>query len=122
MQVKGIHHCSVLVANTKRALEFYRGVLGLKIDNSRPDLGYPGAWLETGDQQIHLLELKNEGAGYHDEHGGRDRHIALMIDKLDSLRRALEKEGIDYTMSRSGRQALFCRDPDGNALEFIASM
>ena len=45
-----------------------------------------------------------------------------MVDKLDPLRWALEKEGIDYTMSRSGRQALFCRDPDGNALEFIASV
>lgn len=27
--------------------------------------------------------------------------------------------GIPYTRSRSGRTALFCRDPDGNALEFI---
>ena len=122
MQVKGIHHCSVLIADTSRALAFYSGILGLEVDDSRPDLGYPGAWLAVGAQQIHLLELKDEGAEYHDEHGGRDRHIALIIDKLDSLRRALEKEGIDYTMSRSGRQALFCRDPDGNALEFIASM
>ena len=25
------------------------------------------------------------------------------------------------TVSRSGRKAVFCRDPDGNALEFIES-
>ena len=122
MQVKGIHHCSVLVADTERSFAFYHGVLGLEIDCSRPDLGYPGAWLVAGAQQIHLLELKDEGAGCNDGHGGRDRHIALMVDKLDPLRRVLEKEGIDYTMSRSGRQALFCRDPDGNTLEFIASV
>ncbi|MEE8429299.1 MAG: glyoxalase, partial [Gammaproteobacteria bacterium] len=30
----------------------------------------------------------------------------------------LESAGIPYNQSRSGRQALFCRDPDGNALEF----
>ncbi|MGR9099900.1 MAG: VOC family protein, partial [Gammaproteobacteria bacterium] len=24
-----------------------------------------------------------------------------------------------YTLSKSGRQALFCRDPDGNALEIL---
>lgn len=122
MKVKDIHHCSVLVADTKRALAFYHGVLGLEIDNSRPDLGYPGAWLTTGAQQIHLLELKDEGAEHHDGHGGRDRHIALLVDDLESLRQALGKVNIDYTMSRSGRQALFCRDPDGNALEFIASV
>lgn len=27
--------------------------------------------------------------------------------------------GIPYTMSRSGRAALFTRDPDANALEFV---
>ncbi len=48
MQVKGIHHSSILVADTRRAIEFYNGILGLEIDNSRPDLGYPGAWLVTG--------------------------------------------------------------------------
>jgi len=31
----------------------------------------------------------------------------------------LDAAGISYTPSRSGRAALFCRDPDGNALEFI---
>ena len=31
----------------------------------------------------------------------------------------LEAAGIPYTESRSGRQALFCRDPDANALELI---
>jgi len=32
---------------------------------------------------------------------------------------ALKKAGIVYTMSISGRRALFCRDPDGNAIEII---
>ena len=33
-------------------------ILGLQqID--RPDLGFPGAWLQLGAQQIHLLELDN---------------------------------------------------------------
>lgn len=122
IQIKGIHHCSVLVTDTMRSLVFYHGILGLEVDDSRPDLGYPGAWLVTGAQQIHLLELKDEGDERRDGHGGRDRHIALMVDKLDPLRQALEEGNIDYTMSRSGRQALFCRDPDDNALEFIATV
>jgi len=26
---------------------------------------------------------------------------------------------VPYTLSRSGRRALFCRDPDGNAIELV---
>jgi len=36
------------------------------------------------------------------------------------VRAALEKAGVPYSMSKSGRAALFCRDPDGNAIEFSA--
>jgi hypothetical protein len=27
--------------------------------------------------------------------------------------------GVSYTASKSGRAALFCRDPDANTLEFV---
>ncbi|MEJ2394231.1 MAG: VOC family protein, partial [Candidatus Thiodiazotropha sp.] len=50
-----LHHASLLVADTKRALDFYCGLLGLEVDPQRPDLGFPGAWLNIGEQQIHLL-------------------------------------------------------------------
>jgi glyoxylase I family protein len=115
-----LHHASVIVADTGRALRFYRDVLGLPVDPARPDLGYPGAWLTLGDGQIHLLELPNpDRAGNRPVHGGRDRHIALLIADLEVLRAGLEAASVPYTLSRSGRRALFCRDPDGNALEFI---
>lgn len=114
-------HVSLLVADTAAALRFYRDLLGLPVADNRPDLGYPGAWLELGDQrQIHLLELPNPDADSpRPEHGGRDRHVALHVQQLDGLIDQLDAAGIGYTMSRSGRRALFCRDPDGNALEFI---
>jgi glyoxylase I family protein len=31
----------------------------------------------------------------------------------------MEAGSVAFTRSKSGRAALFCRDPDGNALEFI---
>ena len=115
-----IQHVSVIVADTKRALAFYRDVLGLAVDPQRPDLGYPGAWLTIGTQQIHLLELPNpDPVTGRPVHGGRDRHCALTLRDLDALRRRLEAAAIPYTLSKSGRRALFCRDPDSNALEFI---
>jgi glyoxylase I family protein len=118
--VSSILHASLLVASTERSLEFYRGVLGMTVDESRPELGYPGAWLRVGNQQIHLLELPNpDPVQGRPQHGGRDRHVALRVDAVERLAAALERAGVHYTMSRSGRRALFCRDPDGNALEFI---
>ncbi len=116
----GILHSSLLVANTERALAFYRDVLGMTVSDQRPELGFRGAWLEVGAQQIHLLELPNpDPSEGRVEHGGRDRHTAVAVDDLDDLQRRLDGAGARYTLSRSGRRALFCRDPDGNALEFI---
>lgn len=116
-----ILHVSVIVADTERALGFYRDVLGLRLDPRRPDLGYPGAWLDVGSQQIHLLEVPNpDPTTDRPPHGGRDRHAAFAVDDFDSLRAALDRAGIPYTLSKSGRRALFCRDPDGNTLELIA--
>jgi glyoxylase I family protein len=118
--VEGLHHVSLLVADTGRALGFYRDLLGLEPDPARPDLGFPGAWLAIGGQQIHLLELPNpdplEGRP---AHGGRDRHVAMTVPDLDRLTERLDAAGIPYTLSRSGRRALFCRDPDANAVELI---
>ena len=115
-----LHHVSILVADTARALDFYCGVLGLETDDRRPDLGYPGAWLQLGEAQIHLLELPNpDPVTGRPEHGGRDRHFALTVDALQPYIDALARAGIAHTLSRSGRRALFCRDPDGNAVEII---
>ncbi|MCG8428986.1 MAG: VOC family protein [Chromatiales bacterium] len=120
--IHAIHHASLLVADTRRAVGFYRDVLGLEVFQDRPDLPFPGAWLVVGEQQIHLLELPNpDPVEQRPEHGGRDRHIAFLVDDIDQLQRRLEANGIPFTASRSGRRALFCRDPDANALEFIQS-
>jgi glyoxylase I family protein len=118
--IAGLHHVSLIVADTGRALGFYRDLLGLPLDPSRPDLGYPGAWLQLGAQQIHLLELPNPDPTLdRPAHGGRDRHVALTVSDLDVLAERLSAAGIRFTQSRSGRRALFCRDPDANGLEFV---
>ena len=118
--ILGIHHASLLVTDTARALGFYRDLLGLEVMAERPDLGFPGAWLRVGAQQIHLLELPNpDPLSGRPAHGGRDRHLALHVADLEVLASRLEAAGIPYTRSRSGRAALFCRDPDANALEFL---
>lgn len=117
-----IHHVSMLVKDTEKSLQFYTGILEIPTV-PRPNLGFPGVWLGLegdGEQQIHLLELPNpDPVTGRPPHGGRDRHLAMTVQDISSLRKKLEQAGIHYTLSQSGRAALFCRDPDGNGLEFI---
>lgn len=114
-----LNHASLIVADTQRSLGFYCGVLGLQ-QVARPELGFPGAWLQVGPQLIHLLELENtDPVTGRPEHGGRDRHVALNALALAPIKDKLDKEGIFYTLSKSGRKALFCRDYDGNTIEII---
>ena len=47
-----LHHVSLIVADTARSLTFYRDLLGLEVAANRPDLGYPGAWLQLDEAQI----------------------------------------------------------------------
>ena len=114
-----LHHSSMLVADTQESLKFYRDILGME-QTTRPDLAYPGAWLKVGEQQVHLIELPNpDPITGRPPHGGRDRHVAMHVDSIDALKADLDQAEISYTLSVSGRKALFCRDRDGNALEFI---
>ena len=118
-----LHHVSFILENITIALAFYQEVLGLEIDENRPDLGYPGAWLAlSGQQQLHLMQLPDPDKNTErPEHGGRDYHTAFSVSSIDTISLSLEKLKIPFTKSKSGRKALFCRDPDGNALEFIQS-
>jgi glyoxylase I family protein len=120
--ITGIHHASFLSGDLARSRDFYEGVLGLRPSPDRPQMGFDGVWYDiAAKQQIHLMALPNPEAGLdRPAHGGRDRHVALGVEDIDALRSRLDEVGVAYTMSQSGRAALFCRDPDGNALEFVA--
>jgi glyoxylase I family protein len=119
--VTALLHAGLLVADLARAKVFYESVLGLKLYPNRPELPYPGEWYDLGGgQQLHLMQLPNPDAGStRPEHGGRDHHIALGVSNMAALKIRLDAAGVGYTVSKSGRAALFCRDPDANTLEFV---
>jgi catechol 2,3-dioxygenase-like lactoylglutathione lyase family enzyme len=120
-RITALLHAGLLVSDLARAKAFYESVLGLAPHPKRPDLPYPGEWYDLGGgQQLHLMQLANPDAGsVRPEHGGRDRHIALGVKDMAALKGRLDAAGVAYTVSKSGRAALFCRDPDMNTLEFV---
>ena len=120
LRIKKLLHTSLIVADIRRAMEFYCGVLGLTPSDNRPNMNFPGVWFELGAQQLHLLEVHNpDPISGRPQHPGRDRHVALSVNDVDVLIQQLSKHDIAYNMSHSGRRALFTRDPDGNGLEFV---
>lgn len=119
--ITGIHHATFLSSDLHRSRTFYEGLLGFQPDPARPAMSFNGVWYQVAPgQQIHLMALPDPETGLlRPAHGGRDRHIALTVSDLTKLIGKLSEAGIAYTLSQSGRRALFCRDPDQNALEFI---
>jgi len=119
-EMLGIHHVSFVVTDVQRSLIFYREILQLDADPGRPDIDYPGAWLDVGAEQIHLLQVPNpDPVSGRPAHVGRDRHAAFNITDLEPVIRRLEGAGVAFTHSRSGRRAVFFRDPDGNGIELV---
>lgn len=123
MKFSGLTHATLLVADLERARNFYENVLGFTPSTARPKMSFEGVWYDiTVQQQVHLMQLPNPEAGLQrPENGGRDRHLAFAVDDLAALVKLLQASGTSYNLSQSGRRALFCRDPDDNALEFIES-
>lgn len=119
--IRGIHHATFLTGDLPRARHFYETILELPPDPSRPAMSFDGVWYVLNpEQQLHLMCLPDPEAGLQrPAHGGRDRHVAFSVADLGTLMDKLTAAHINYTVSQSGRRALFCRDPDGNALEFI---
>ena len=111
MQAIGIHHVSINVTDVDAALGFYTGILGLTVRDDRPAFGFPGAWLDAGSQQIHLI-----GAPTPDNLG---QHLALQVADLPATVAELRAEGIEVTdpsVVGPGLQS-FLVDPSGNAVE-----
>jgi len=119
-KVLGLDHISIIVRDADLSLQFYQDLLGLDC-LPRPELGFPGYWLNLyGGQTIHLMQVDNPNADtIRPEHGGRDYHFALRVDCIDGYIEKLTQMKADFTLSQSGRKAMFIRDLDNNAFELF---
>lgn len=108
---KAVHHVSINVRDVDEAELFYTGQLGLVRRDDRPDFGFPGAWLDAGGQQVHLIQGELPAPV--------GQHFALQVDDIDAAIAELREQGItisDAMPVGTGRQA-FLNDPSGNGIE-----
>ncbi len=111
MRPLGVHHVAINVDDVDAAIAFYVGVLGLTPRTDRPDFGFAGAWLEAGDQQVHLVQAHPPS-----DHG---QHFALLVDDIGATITELRSGGVtisDAVPVGAARQA-FLNDPSGNTIE-----
>jgi len=111
MRPAGLHHVSINVSDVPAALDFYTRLLGLAERTDRPDFSFDGAWLDAGDQQVHLIEA--------DVPPSLGQHFSLAVTDLDAAVAELRGRGVAVTEPVTvgrGRQA-FLTDPAGNRIE-----
>lgn len=113
-------HCSLCIHDLKAAEFFYQNLLGLpKIP--RPDLPFPGAWFDLGqNQSLHLLAVLSAPLPESSRPLGQSAHLALYVHDFEDTQQRLTAAGVTIVTSRSGRAAFFCQDPSGNILECLA--
>ncbi len=111
MQPLAVHHVSINVADADEAIGFYTDVLGLTVRGDRPDFAIGGAWLDLGDQQVHLIET--------DVPDDKGQHFAIRVADLSAAVAELRGRGIDVTEPSPVGTSLqsFLHDPSGNRIE-----
>jgi glyoxylase I family protein len=106
-----IHHVSVNVHDLDEGVGFYSSVLGGTLRDDRPELGIGGAWINFGQQQLHLIEAPVPPS--------MGQHFAVRVGDLDAVVAELRERGVDVSDAMnvgSNRQA-FVSDPSGNTVE-----
>jgi catechol 2,3-dioxygenase-like lactoylglutathione lyase family enzyme len=118
-KVLAIQHVALTVPTERieEARAFYGGLLGL-VERERPaaELGRPGIWYQVGELELHI---QCRDAAPPDN---SDRHPALIVDDVASMRAHLESNGIAIIEAQplTGRERFFCRDPFGNRIELMS--
>jgi glyoxylase I family protein len=112
MKFSDVHHISLNVADTDGAAAFYVDVLGFE-SIVRPEMGFNGAWLQIGAQQLHLLEVDNHEAP-------KGQHFAFHVEDIHAAKEHLITNGVKVSNpTELGGVCLQCffKDPSGNLLE-----
>ncbi|MEE2886113.1 MAG: VOC family protein [Planctomycetota bacterium] len=113
--IVALNHVGIHVEDVARSESFYREVLGL-VNIERPELDFPGAWLQLGTtQELHLI-----GKNSSPDSPPRERHFALEVEDATAWAEHLQHLRIEHEgpgRRPDGALQIFFRDPDGHVVE-----
>ena len=119
MIASAVHHVALCVDDLEAALAFYTGLLGLET-LPRPDFGLPGAWLQAGDTQVHLI-VAPEGVDVGsppEKSTPLAYHLAFRINDFDEALETLQGHGLEVMTLGAEMGQMWVSDPSGNVIEF----
>lgn len=117
MQIKGLDHVVLRVADTARSIDFYAALLGCHVERRVEELGL--VQLRAGASLIDLLPVASPPVDTNLD------HFCLLIDPFDepAIRQRCASLGIDcppaerrYGATGFG-PSIYLHDPDGNRIE-----
>lgn len=113
IKTKNYNHTALVIRDLAKCKWFYEEVLGLK-PIPRPDFGFPGAWYQVGDSQLHLMVMEERIPD-------SMRHLAFETEDFGQAKDELAQNAIAIVEGPAkrvdGSDYLFCKDPDGNLVE-----
>ena len=115
--IVGMNHFTIVAEDERKTLDFYVGLLGLRVGH-RPDLGFPGAWLYADGPQA-VLHMFFERPMPTTRTGVID-HLAFSATGLKDVKARFDAAGIAYDLRRqpgAGTWQLFSTDPNGAKVE-----
>jgi glyoxalase family protein len=127
MTILGLHHITLICSNAQRTVDFYTGVLGLRLVKKTVNFDDPGSYhLYFGDEigrpgtAITFFEWSGAAQGYPGI--GGTHHFALQVADYAGLlqwKRRLIDLGlsIEGPLDRNYFKSIYFRDPDGTILE-----
>jgi glyoxylase I family protein len=121
MLTNAVHHISLCVDDLDASLAFYCDLLGLK-EIARPDFGIPGAWLDAGNAQVHLIAAPDtlDTGRPPEKLTPLANHTAFAISDYQTTVDLLESHGLEVIKTSPKIGQLFVSDPSGHVIEFNA--
>lgn len=101
----GFNHVAVEVGDLEEALRFYGRLFEVELRGRAPGM----AFIDAGDQFIALSEGRDQPPDGH-------RHVGMVVDDRESIRRALSQESSAEILPGSGLDFL---DPWGNHWQVV---
>lgn len=122
-----ILHTMLRVGDLKRSIDFYTGVLGMKLlrQSDYPDGRFTLAFVGYGDESEEaVLELTHNWDTSKYELGSGYGHVAIEVDDAYQACEEVRKRGGKVTREagpmKHGKTVIaFVEDPDGYKIEFI---
>jgi catechol 2,3-dioxygenase-like lactoylglutathione lyase family enzyme len=129
-KVKGFEHVCLACSNIEKSVEFYRDFLGMTVRQyeTTPE-GVTVVLLDTSGGGLELFgsaEIRDTPAPQLPPSSAGIRHLALIVSDMAAIYESLCAKGVEFTVlprkpkvMKNATGVAFCKDPDGNFVEFI---